>query len=129
GLANRAPSFSQWLRTWGAGPGWAPAWAPDGLGHPDGPTPLTAGEAGKYDARATPAIHAYAVVHFALAAIALTALLELRGQLQTGAAVAWAAAIVWTLTDLGGLFERRSWARRAELLRLALIAGVAAAVV
>lgn len=125
-LAKRAPSFSQWLRTWVAGPGWAPVWAPDGLGHPDGPTPLTAGEAGKYDARATPAIHAYAVVHFALAAIALTALLELRGRLSTGVAIAWATAIVWTLTDLGALFERKRWARAAEALRL-LVVGAAAA--
>lgn len=55
---------------------------------------MTAEEAGKDGARATPAVPAYAVVHFALAAVALTWLPKGRERLQTGVAIAWAAAIV-----------------------------------
>ncbi len=113
---RQAPSLAARIKLWLASPGYRPGWAaPAGGGRV---SPLTHGEDGKYDAAAPPTLNAYVFLQF-LVAMALTVLLLFRGgELAVVERVAVAALIAWTLTNLGGIFDRRRWLLLSELLRL-----------
>ncbi len=117
-IGRQAPSFADKVKLWLAPPGYQPDWAapePGGIG------PLTHGEAGKYDATAPAALGGYVLIQF-LGAIGLTVMLLFAGGEMTLAERAGLAALVaWTVTDLGGIFERKRWLLLSELLRLAAL--------
>ena len=121
---RRAPSLGEKIKLWLAPPGYQPEWAePEAL--PVGP--LTHGEAGKYDAAAPAPLNVYILLQF-VGAIALTVLLLfLGGELAMAERLALAALIAWTVTNLGGIFERRRWLLLSELLRLATLWALAVA--
>ncbi len=121
---RQAPSLLEKLKLWLAPPGYLPDWA----AAPDrGISPLTHGEAGKYDAAAPAPLNAYVFIQF-LGAIGLTVLLLFSGGgLAVAERLAVAVLIAWTVTDLGGIFDRRRWLLLSELLRLAALWATAVA--
>jgi len=126
-LARRAPSWREKLKVWLMPPAWKPEWAPEGPGARPPVSPLSHGEAGKYDAVAPPGLVAYAVVHFASLIAATVLLLFLGDALATWAKAAIAVWIAWTAAGVGAVFERRPWLLLSELARLAATALLAVA--
>lgn len=127
---REAPSLGDKLKLWLAAPAHKPEWAVGGLGDAPGVTPLTHGAAGKYDARAPSGLAGYAFTQF-VATIGLTVYLLFRaGELSLASQAALALAIAWSVTNLGVLFDGRSWVIPSELARLAVTwaAAVVAAV-
>ena len=116
-LARRAPGWRERLEVWLRPPAWRPDWL-DPAADASTPTPLTHGEAGKYDARAPRALGLYAVLQFVGASLATLALLHFGEQLATWAEIALALAIAWAAANLGGLFEARGWVLPSEIARL-----------
>ncbi len=122
---KQAPSLVEKVKLWLAPPGYSPDWAPAGGRYPG---PLTDGEAGKYDSRAPATLNAYVLLQFA-GAIGLAVLLLFRaGELAVVERVALAALVAWTMTNLGGIFERRRWLLLSELLRLGALWALGVAV-
>ena len=124
-LTAQAPTGRDRLKVWLKGPAWKPAWAR--LDAPER-TPLSHGEAGKYDRSAPRNLGTYIWVHF-LGLIGLTLLLLFQvDELDLAGKVGLGLLVAWTAANLGALFDRRRWVRLSELLRLAVVAlaGVAA---
>ena len=112
---RQAPSFAEKIKLWFAPPGYRPDWAGSTV---RGVSPLTHGEAGKYDAVAPARLRAYILLQF-LGAIGLTVLLLFAGGgLVMVERLAVAVLIAWTVTNLGGIFDRKPWLLLSELLRL-----------
>ena len=122
--SRRAPSTLDAVRLWLKGPGWQPAWVKEALYDEPFTTPLVDGEAGKYDRRPPRPLIAYAMTQFVLALGATMALLWGESALGWSAKIVLAGAIVWTVLDVGLVFDGRAWAVPSELLRLAAV-GVA----
>jgi alkylglycerol monooxygenase len=122
--SRRAPSTLDAVRLWLKGPGWQPAWVKEALYDEPFTTPLVDGEAGKYDRRPPRPLIAYAMTQFVLALGATMALLWGESALGWSAKIVLAGAIVWTVLDVGLVFDGRVWAVPSELLRLAAV-GVA----
>jgi alkylglycerol monooxygenase len=123
--SRQAPSLFEGAKLWFKGPGWQPAWVKAALYAEPFVSPRTHGEAGKYDRRAPGAITAYALVHFLLGlAVALT-LLWGEARWSWPEKIGLALASVWTVLDVGLLFDRRKLVVPLELLRLATTAGAA----
>jgi len=102
-------------------PGWKPAGAYDSA--PTSRPPA---------ATLVPRIEAprlYVTAQFLPAVVATIALLNLRRQLATPTFAACAVLVIATLATLGGLLDRRSWAGRAELLRVGVTATLALLIV
>ena len=121
-----ARTLAQRIKPWLVGPSWEPDWkTPPEL---DYVQPDDRGEEDKYDARAPGNLGGYVLIHF-LGAVALTVLLLFRGGELSGVErLGLAAMVVWTLTNLGGVFDLKRWLPASELLRLAVLwaGGIAA---
>ena len=105
-----------------------PGWRPRDLGGPVGPTEVDRASYVKFDVPLGRAVKLYVLGHFALVLVATTLYLRQSDALAAEARVAGAAAVVWSLSSLGGLLDRRPWALPLEAARLALL-GVWAALV
>ncbi len=118
-LSRRAPSWRERVKVWVKPPAWAPEWAPRSA---SGHTPLTHGEAGKFDADLPLRLVPYLLLHF-LGLIGLTVFLLFRGsELSTLETVTVGLLVAWTAANLGTLFEGRHWVLPSELARLAVLA-------
>ncbi|HRC88341.1 MAG TPA: hypothetical protein PK413_22365, partial [Thermoanaerobaculia bacterium] len=93
--------------------------APEGAGALPLVSPLSHGAAGKYDARPPWGLAAYGLVQFFLVIAATLLLLFREGELASWQRVGLALWILWTCTNLGGLFDRRAWVLPGEMARLA----------
>ncbi len=126
-LSRRAPNLVEGVKVWLKPPGWKPEWAPEGFGTKPERTPLSHGEAGKYDARTPAGLTVYVVLHF-LTVIGLTVLL-LFGKEKLGieAQVALALLITWSAANVGASFDGKRWVLISELTRLAVLALAAVA--
>ncbi len=114
---RQAPNLVEKIKLWLGPPGWQPEWALPAAGQ-SRVSPLRDGEAGKYDATAPASLGVYVFLQF-LAAIGLTVLLLAIGtELAAVERVLTAVLIVWTLTNLGGIFDRKRWLLLSELPRL-----------
>ncbi|HEX6739485.1 MAG TPA: sterol desaturase family protein [Vicinamibacteria bacterium] len=71
------------------------------------------------------ALAAYAFAQFVVVLLAAAVLLFAQDSVSRGALLAGAVAIVSSLVVVGGLFERKPWARTAEAARLAAAAAAA----
>ena len=110
---RQAPNLAEKIKLWLAPPGYRPDWAAPAARQL---SPLTHGEAGKYDAAAPPSLNAYVLLQF-LGAVGLTVLLMFAGgKLAVVERFAVAGLIAWTVTDLGGIFDRKRWLLLSELL-------------
>lgn len=119
--SRRAPDWRQAVKLWIKGPGWQPPWVKAALYGEPFVTPLVDGPAGKYDRRAPRPLTAYAMFQFVLATGATMALLWGEAALGWGVKVGLAVAIVWTVLDVGLIFDGRAWAVPSELLRLGAV--------
>jgi len=72
----------------------------------------------KYDARCPPGLGVYIFIQFLFALVTGSMLLFLAAKLGTELSLVAVFIVIWTLTDLGGLFENRIWAYRSESVRL-----------
>ena len=103
-----------------------PGWRPDDLGGTLAPPPVDRASQRKYDVPLPGWLKAYVVAQFALVNLAAVAFLDASARLGPWPKAAFAAAILASLLTLGGLLDRRAWARRAEAVRLlALLAALA----
>ena len=121
-LARQAPSFRERLKVWFMPPAWKPDWATDSPGAQPEITPLSHGDAGKYDARAPRGLVFYILVQFLLTNALTVGLLFLGGDLATWQQVSVGLVIAWSCGNLGAMFETRGWVVLSELARLALVA-------
>ena len=115
-LARQAPNWRERVKVWLMPPAWKPEWALDGPGEARERSPLTHGDAGKYDAKGPSGVGLYAAVQFVIMTVATVLLLML--DLPLGSQLAIAIYIAWTALNLGALFETRSWVLGSELARL-----------
>jgi hypothetical protein len=121
-----APTLSDRVELWLRGPGWKPEWLARARGHDPRPTPLSHGAAGKYDRRPPATLVAYGVAQFLVAIGATLVLLWTTERSSWSERAILAAAVAWTVLDVGVLFDCRLWVVRSELLRLAALWTVAA---
>jgi len=121
-LSRRAPTLRDKVEVWLRPPAWKPDWATHGPGEGARRSPLTHGEAGKYDADAPPSLAAYIFCHFLGALGIAVFLLFAKGSLPFGAQVALAFLVTWSAANLGAGFEGRRWVLFSELTRLAVLA-------
>ncbi|MEM8933088.1 MAG: sterol desaturase family protein [Acidobacteriota bacterium] len=128
-LARQAPTWRDRLEVWLRPPAWTPEWAEAEPGDATPPTPLTHGEAGKYDARAPRVLGAYVVLQFVGASVGTLALLHFGDALTLWAQITIAVLVAWTALNLGGLFEARGWVLPSELARHVATPLIALAVV
>jgi hypothetical protein len=114
-----APSFGEGVKLWFKGPGWQPDWVKQALYSKPFVSPRTHGEAGKYDRRAPRAITLYAMVQFLIGLAVALVLLWGEHRWTWSERIGLAVVAIWTVLDVGLLFDRNRKALPLELLRLA----------
>lgn len=102
-----------------------PEWRPADLGGPVTPPETSRAAQVRYAQAASGAMRAYVSVQFALVVLAATAYLYYQGSVSPALLCATAAALLLSMTSLGGLLEARRWARPLEALRLAALVPLA----
>jgi alkylglycerol monooxygenase len=105
--SRAAPSWREALAVWLAPPERSFPWVAQ-------PAP-----AGSYDVVVGTGLRGYVLVNFALAVVATFALMMWGAALPRPLLVAGAVLVLVSVLSLGGLVERRRWARPLETLRLA----------
>ena len=110
--ARRTRAYSDRLRVFLESPGWFPV----EVGGPQDPPPV--GNENKYDPTISFGLKAYTFFNLALMISFTTLLLFLETRLSGLSQTALAVLIIWSLTNIGGLFEKRSWSFHSELLRI-----------
>jgi hypothetical protein len=114
-VARRAARPLDRLRVLWMRPGWRPA----DLGGPVGPSEVDRASYVKFDVPLARAVKLYVLGQFAAVLVAATLYLRQSDALPPTLRVAFAAALTWSLTSLGGLLGRRPWAVPLEAARLA----------
>ncbi|MEW5848216.1 MAG: sterol desaturase family protein [Myxococcota bacterium] len=94
-----------------------PGWLPPGMKEPEHPPPV------KYDAHASPALHAYVATTFATVLLGTVGFLFSARALSDGVRVAVALLITWTVMNLGVILEAKRWGLYSERLRLGAMMG------
>jgi alkylglycerol monooxygenase len=117
-----APRWVDKLRIWFMPQGWRPA------GLPANPVAaeVTRQTFIPYDTTVSRGLNAYAFVNFVVALLLAIGALANGKSMAGRELVALALLVLWALLDIGGIFERRAWALRSELLRLPVTAVVLA---
>jgi len=110
-VARRTRRWRDKVRIFLKPPGWRPADVPFE------PVPYTPTQGLKYDATPPEALRAYAVSQFLLGLGAAIALLFFESRLSGIESVAIALFAIWSLLDVGGLFDRGAWVFPAEVAR------------
>jgi alkylglycerol monooxygenase len=127
GAMTRAARGAEKLRVWFA----SPAWKPTGYV----PPALAAGASGasgvppvagppatrtKYDCAPSPALVRYVSASYVVVLVATFCMMMWHGAIATVPLVLGGAAVLASLVAFGALLERRSWARHADVARIAL---------
>jgi alkylglycerol monooxygenase len=100
----------------------APGWKPEAMGGMLAYKEVKAGTFEKYDTAVSPALSNYILFQFLVLLIGTSAFLfgeKNLDWLQRGEA---SLLIIYTVVNIGGLFEKKKWVVAAELIRMALIA-------
>lgn len=104
------------LKAWFMPPEWLFGAKPEGT-----PQGLFDGAPDKYDAGAPAGLNRYIFAQFVLVVgMALFVLAE-QGRANFAESLLGAGMVAWSLVNLGGLFEQRSWAPTAEWLRMPVL--------
>jgi hypothetical protein len=112
-----APRLRDKFRIWFMPPGWRPEGLP-----PNPPPPEVSRETSiPFDTVSTRGMNAYAFVQFILTLAGAFGLLAAGGGLPRGSLMIAAVLVLWSLLNLGGIFECRSWVFASELARLSCI--------
>ncbi len=85
--------------------------------------PLDTRSVNRFAVAGSPWLSAYAVLQYLIMVVMICHFLVIAPQLSTLALLLYAGAIVAAAVTVGGLLERKAWARVAEALRLLLSAG------
>jgi alkylglycerol monooxygenase len=118
-----APRWSDKLRIWFMRPGWRPEGLP-----PNAPPPEVSRQTVISYATTIPrGLNAYAFAQFVAALLLAFVLLAGARSLASRELFVGVGLVLWTLLNLGGIFERRRWVLVSELLRLPVTAAVLAA--
>ena len=111
GDAWQAPRFSDKVKIWFMPLGWTPPGLPSARA-----AQVTRSSVTKYDPQLPPALNAYVLFHFVMVLAMGIAVLALADNQAPLVAILWPAALVmWSLANLGGILERKSWAFAVEL--------------
>jgi sterol desaturase/sphingolipid hydroxylase (fatty acid hydroxylase superfamily) len=117
-VARRAPRPLDRLRVLWMRPGWRPA----DSGGPLAPVEVDRSSYVKFDVPLAPGVKLYVLGQFAVVLLLTTLYLRHSDALSASTRVAGAALIVWSLSSLGGLLDRRPWALPLEAARLLALA-------
>ncbi len=120
--ARRTPGWRDKLRVVFGRPGWKPA----ALGPPEIPGPVTPDTYRKYDPPVARPLRIYAALQFLAALIASVALLVAVPVLPWSQILAGVFYLALTLSNVATVLESRSWASVSEVVRLVVLAIVAA---
>lgn len=105
-----------------------PGWKPDELGGISQPGPVTPATFHKYDTEISPGLNYYVLFQFIIILIASTSFLVFQGQSPVndslGLKISLAGLIVFSLLNIGGIFEQRRWVLVSEYLRIFILAYV-----
>jgi alkylglycerol monooxygenase len=104
-----------------------PGWRPDELGGYRPPPDVDRASWVRFEVPVPAALEAYVFVQFALATAGAVAFLYAEPRLGAGARTVAAMAVAVSLASLGGLLDRRPWARPLEVGRVAALAAAALA--
>ena len=121
--AWRAPRWRDKIKIWFMPLGWTPP------GLPQGPRAgqVTRASVTKFDPRLPWALNLYVLVQFVLTLIVgVDVLTASDGGATLVAIVAPAALVLWSLANLGGILERKTWSFAAEIVRLLTLPALAA---
>lgn len=118
--AGKAGSMRDRLRMFYLAPGWKPAEMGGMLAYKE----ITPATFEKYDAKASAQMTAYIFIQFVLLLAGTSAFLFGIKEIAFPARVAISLLVIFSVLNIGGLFESRRWAIWAETLRAAVIAGV-----
>ncbi len=110
----RIPRLIDKIRLWVDRPGWLP---PE-LGGQQLPPPVEPAAIKKYQTPINRRLGAYALLHFVLGLGGATAFLIIADKVLLWQAILLAAIIFWSVNNIGGLLDHRSWAKISETLRL-----------
>lgn len=99
-----------------------PGWRPPDLGGPLRPTEVERSSYVKFDVPLARSVKRYVLGQFVVLLVVTTLYLRQSDALPTAARIACAAAVVFSLSSLGGLLDRRPWAVPLETARLAALA-------
>lgn len=114
---SRHGRWYDWLLVWWMPPEWAPANAPPAPPHPElDPTTYE-----KYNPDISLSLKIYLVIQFLLALGATLYMLQYQGQLGNRPLAFLAGFACLSLFNIGGLFDRMSWAYWLELGRLSAL--------
>ena len=105
-----------------------PGWKPEELGGVSELKPVTPQTFHKYDTEISPGLNYYVLFQFIITLAASTSFLVFQGQSpindQVGLKVSLAGLIIFSLFNLGGIFEKKSWVIGLEYLRIVLLSAV-----
>jgi sterol desaturase/sphingolipid hydroxylase (fatty acid hydroxylase superfamily) len=122
-LARKAPRWSDKIKVWFMPLGWIPP----GVEPPPPFEEVTRETQQKYNPRAPWKLALYVVFQFVLVLAASVALMHFADEgTSRGKLLLPAAAVVWSLVNLGAMFEKRRWVFASELVRLVSLATAAA---
>jgi alkylglycerol monooxygenase len=119
--SRAAPTWRDGLAVWLAPPersfAWRTAGSPAQSGTPPAPDD-------RYDVAVAPGLRRYVLASFALVVVATFALMMWGGALPRALLGAGALLVLVSVLSLGGLLERRPWARPLEIVRVAASAAL-----
>jgi sterol desaturase/sphingolipid hydroxylase (fatty acid hydroxylase superfamily) len=121
--AWRAPRWRDKIKIWFMPLGWTPP------GLPEGPRaqPITREALKKYDPKLPLPLNLYIVVHFVLTLLLSVMVLNLSdADAPLGSLFLPSLLVLWSLANLGGILERKTWSLTSELVRLAALPALAA---
>lgn len=122
-LARKAPHWSDKIRVWFKPLGWIPR----GVEPPPPFEEPTRETLRKYDAKAPWALAWYALFQFVIALSVGIVVMHFADEgAARGSLLAPALAVVWSLVNVGAIFEKRAWLLASEPLRLVALSVVAA---
>jgi sterol desaturase/sphingolipid hydroxylase (fatty acid hydroxylase superfamily) len=103
----------------------APGWKPEGLGGMIQYKEVSAKAFEKYDSIISPQLNIYILFQFVLLLAGTSAFLFMEKGLTWPLRIAAAVLIIFSVVNIGGLFESRRWAAIAEVLRIMVLSVVA----
>lgn len=96
----------------------APGWYPEELGGVQQPRQVTTATFHKYDTRIPQGLNIYVLLHFVLLLAGTTIFLFKYMEFDLPVRIGLTALIVFSLVNLGGVFESKRWVLPLEILRL-----------
>jgi sterol desaturase/sphingolipid hydroxylase (fatty acid hydroxylase superfamily) len=117
-----APRWVDKVRIWFMPQGWRP----EGLPRNPAAAEVTPRTVVRYETRVPRGLDIYALSHFAAILPMAVGLMAAADGLPRIQSVAGAVLVLWSLLNLGGIFDHRRWALPSELLRLPATAAAVA---